>query len=412
MMAGKRVEVFVPDKDGKIPAQPTQLTKTGYEPSPLKKVTLNRWERHFAKHGFYKEKANKAAEYQRTMAARERVAEINNFALADKEDPALGTYNNSYFGENHAPLPREGAFRVPATVCIAALVGQGKLTLEEALDPTSNTRVKQAMGQEFLRRAEANDTKWLADVYMDAADKIGEQTQKLYMGLNKNDTMNDPKFATFCGAGAVFASLRDNFATVESHMHDRLSVGLDESQFTNAYQRTKHLQNIVSEPYNKYSALSEVSGALRSVMNSRIALNNPAELHCDDNRISKHLTGIIAYDHMQKDLATNPDPEAFQYYGFGSLQTMMNRLGKFEDINALSDKAAQSVDLRHKLVELSHAGTLASSLGATADKDLNYSVDRKTCEKSVDSMEKSIQKANKIATATKPKENKAPERTR
>ena len=40
---------------------------------PLKKVTLNAWERYFAKHGHYKAKAAKAAEYQRVMEGREQM---------------------------------------------------------------------------------------------------------------------------------------------------------------------------------------------------------------------------------------------------------------------------------------------------------------------------------------------------
>ena len=60
LMAGKRVEAFVPDSRGRIPKEPVQLTKTGYEPSPLKKVTLNAWQRHFAKRGFYREKVAQA----------------------------------------------------------------------------------------------------------------------------------------------------------------------------------------------------------------------------------------------------------------------------------------------------------------------------------------------------------------
>ncbi|GFI64929.1 hypothetical protein IMSAG185_00522 [Lachnospiraceae bacterium] len=58
---------------GKIPKEPVQITKTGYKPSPVKKVTLNAWERHFSKHGFYQEKAAKAVEYEKISQARERV---------------------------------------------------------------------------------------------------------------------------------------------------------------------------------------------------------------------------------------------------------------------------------------------------------------------------------------------------
>lgn len=73
LMAGKRVEAFVPDKLGQIPKEPTQITKTGYEPTPLKPEKFNAWQRHFAKRGFYKAKVARQAEYDRVMAARDRM---------------------------------------------------------------------------------------------------------------------------------------------------------------------------------------------------------------------------------------------------------------------------------------------------------------------------------------------------
>ena len=77
LMAGKRVEAFIPGKDGRVSDEPMQITKTGYEPSPVNAVTLNAWERFWSKRGFYKEKAKAAVEYQRTMEARERVKSTN-----------------------------------------------------------------------------------------------------------------------------------------------------------------------------------------------------------------------------------------------------------------------------------------------------------------------------------------------
>lgn len=73
LMAGKRVEVFVPDKRGQIPKEPTQITKEGYEPTPLKPERFNAWQRHFAKRGFYKNKVARKEQYERVMAARERM---------------------------------------------------------------------------------------------------------------------------------------------------------------------------------------------------------------------------------------------------------------------------------------------------------------------------------------------------
>ena len=77
LMAGKRVEAFVPDSQGRIPEEPTQITRAGYEPTPLHKATLNAWQRHFAKYGYCQEKAARADEYRRVTEARERVKSTN-----------------------------------------------------------------------------------------------------------------------------------------------------------------------------------------------------------------------------------------------------------------------------------------------------------------------------------------------
>lgn len=75
LLAGKRVEAFMPDEKGCLPAEPTQIVRTGYEPSALKPEKFNLWQRHFAKRGYYKEKVARQEEYERMMAARERVKE-------------------------------------------------------------------------------------------------------------------------------------------------------------------------------------------------------------------------------------------------------------------------------------------------------------------------------------------------
>ena len=67
LMAGKRVEAVVPDKDGGIPTEPVQITRKGYEPSQLGKVTLNGWERFCSKRGFFKEGMAEVAEPQHVV---------------------------------------------------------------------------------------------------------------------------------------------------------------------------------------------------------------------------------------------------------------------------------------------------------------------------------------------------------
>lgn len=73
LMAGKKVEAFIPDANGKLPNQPVSLTKSGYTPSADRPITMNLWQRFWNRLGFYKEKAAQRDEYNRMQEARTRV---------------------------------------------------------------------------------------------------------------------------------------------------------------------------------------------------------------------------------------------------------------------------------------------------------------------------------------------------
>lgn len=176
LMAGKRVEAFVPDKFGRLPKEPTQIVKNGYTPAPIQKVTLNAWERFFAKRGFYKEKAAKAAEYQQFQEARERVR-LHNFCGCVELDVGSATAREPYFGawsrENGGAVHSrynaadEGAVIAYSTsrtaefstaVCCMAAMGH---KLEDIFDNTKLLAQKEQVGREVMRRFEANDHIWL-----------------------------------------------------------------------------------------------------------------------------------------------------------------------------------------------------------------------------------------------------------
>ena len=196
LMAGKRVETFVPDAQGRLPKEPTQITKSGYEPSPLKKVTLNAWERHFAKHGFYKEKAAKAAEYQRVMEGREQVRIGYQSALVAQRSQALTRTENLFFSGYKQELgsgpedrlidvlseknihPGHGSFRLSrsahVTACVFHLASQG-YSVRDILDPNKLQAERQAAGRLYMEKAIAGDTNWLgATFYQGMKDLVGQ----------------------------------------------------------------------------------------------------------------------------------------------------------------------------------------------------------------------------------------------
>ena len=196
LMAGKRVETLVPDAQGRLPKEPTQITKSGYEPSPLKKVTLNAWERHFAKYGFYKEKAAKAAEYQRVMEGREQMRIGYQSALVAQRSQSLTRTENLFFSEYKRELgsgpedrlsdvlseknihPGHGSFRVSrsahVTACVFQLASQG-YSVRDILDPNKLQAERQAAGKLYMEKAIAGDTNWLgATFYQGMKDLVGQ----------------------------------------------------------------------------------------------------------------------------------------------------------------------------------------------------------------------------------------------
>ena len=69
LMAGKRVEAFVPDENGHIPAEPVQITKRGYEPASTRKAILNGWERFYSKRGVFKKEMTEVTQHPHIVAA-------------------------------------------------------------------------------------------------------------------------------------------------------------------------------------------------------------------------------------------------------------------------------------------------------------------------------------------------------
>lgn len=171
LMAGKRVEAFVPDARGRIPREPVQIVKEGYEPEPLKKVTLSAWERHFAKHGFYKEKAAQAVEYKRTMEARERVRTQNQKRqIRDMDSLARPNIKEQFFGEwmkENGPLPEDvpGGFHVGrstfSSMAVCAMAREG-FRVEQIMDPGWRKEEKAAICKEVIDRMAAGDKEWEA----------------------------------------------------------------------------------------------------------------------------------------------------------------------------------------------------------------------------------------------------------
>ena len=219
LMAGKRVEAFIPDKNGKIPDQPTQITKSGYEPSELRPVTLNRWQRFWGKRGFYKEKVKAAEEYKRFAEARERVKVYNTSGQLNMrglntvhtKETLLGEWRRTYpdrpMPEGNAP----GGYHINrssfVSMSIANLIRQGH-TIDEIMDPDRLREERRASAEEIYQHVIAqNDQDWIAEMFHDAAPLIQQEQNRTAarLDLTHPEALTDSEhyaaFQYICAAG-------------------------------------------------------------------------------------------------------------------------------------------------------------------------------------------------------------------
>ena len=191
LMAGKRVEAFIPDKQGRISAEPTPITKTGYEPSPLKPVKLNAWERHFAKRGYYKEKLARQQDYEQTMAARQRVK-----TASLKQEWFLGSGTHAhvkepFFGgwmrENGGDLGFSSPFSIDRSAlhsfAVSRMLMEG-YSLEDIHDPDALRTEKDAFGREVCQKLKDGDMKWAGNTLFHGMRLLREQIDQRTAGLD------------------------------------------------------------------------------------------------------------------------------------------------------------------------------------------------------------------------------------
>lgn len=239
LMAGKRVEAFVPDRCGMIPKEPIQITRTGYEPSLVEKVTLNAWERFFGKHGFYKEKVARAAEYERLEEARSRVRQRNCFKCA-QTGLKLEPLRESFFGEDVLKRP---AYRYDNTaddidytvertadlsVAICCMASEG-YTLDDIFDPTKGVDFKRRIGEETVRRFEAHDHDWITEVIYKGQKallkEIDDYVQKKPLHIEDERELFTPENRALFAAGEVLFDTVQEIKLSNVGRYRRLALG-------------------------------------------------------------------------------------------------------------------------------------------------------------------------------------------
>lgn len=234
LMAGKRVEAFVPDKYGQVPKEPTQITKSGYEPSPLKPEHFNAWQRFFSRRGFYKEKVARQAEYDKVMGARDRMrksaeqgavrarlgrlkATMDRSAQFDVRErkglffdeimaehgcaqvttDAAGNTTTTYkWGDMNKKMRDEhkgvdeaflGFGRTEAAdMCILHMLGEGH-KFQDILDPGKLQAERHAAARLYMDKLEKNDAAWLGQTCYKGYKAIIQQFEDATRGVDFNN---------------------------------------------------------------------------------------------------------------------------------------------------------------------------------------------------------------------------------
>ncbi len=239
LMAGQRVEAFVPDRYGKIPREPVGITKTGYEPSPLEKVTLNAWERHFARHGRYQTKAAKAVDYQQTMEARERVQLRNTLNKLEVDSTSEDRMKEVFFGgwmKENGPLPEKlpGGFSatrsIMTSLAICTMLDRG-YSAEDVLDPDKLVKERNEIGKEVVDKMKAGDVKWEAEAFLHGGRALVKEMERLASSIdytNEKELFSE-KGIVFMRAASTMMDIRQEYNKRHAVKEEIISIGEKES---------------------------------------------------------------------------------------------------------------------------------------------------------------------------------------
>lgn len=273
LMAGKRVEVFTPDEQGRIPAQPTQITKTGYEPSPLKPERFNPWQRYFSKHGFYKEKVARQAEYERMMAARERVQTLNNGYRWEAMNGTLphvkGPFINGWLQEHgQKELGITSQFSVTRSAIhsfsVARMLMQGH-SVEDIFDPAKLQAEKAQVGREVIEHLQApEDLEWAGQTVFHGMRLLRDEMDRRLTGVD----LSDEKQIFAQTMTAAIAKVSFDLGQERDHCKEQTMAA------AGAYLRDNHMEEDAGKYFDELHTGSNAVSALFNYA-GRVMLDRP-----------------------------------------------------------------------------------------------------------------------------------------
>lgn len=391
LVAGKQVEAFVPDANGKLPDQPVQITKTGYAPSAMRPVTLNAWERFFNRFGFFKEKAAKADEYNRMMDARERVKAQQTARENEKLMPGERRSINMFFGEYlkgqglssmaelNARQANSSGYRIgrsaAPSACICILAAQG-YSLQDILDPTKLQNERQDATRLYMEHANLNpnthapatakegrigDAQWLGSVYFHGQQAIMRQINSTMKNVDlTNAQQRSAVLPTLMAASKV---VFDGFQ--ECDKFPEVNTGYFRAAHQTALNTNSWLTGdaLASQTQAESCNLSYFCTALREADTSRAELGSPIST----NNPKFHLIRFAQEKFYLESVAQNPERPFIQRipqeYTAKSLQA---HLFSDQNFQKLGDALEETKDWQ-KLGRI--AGQITDGIEVTAETE-------------------------------------------
>ncbi len=366
LMAGKRVEAFVPDKEGRIPKEPIGITKSGYEPSPLEKVTLNAWERHFARYGHFEKKAAKAVDYQQTMEARERLELRNAQKKIEADNLAGPRMKEMFFGKwmkDNGALPDKvpGGFTASrsllTSLAICSMVSKGH-SLEDVLDPSKLVDIRNDIGKEVIEKMTAGDKEWEANMFFHGGDALAKEFDRIASSMdytNEKELFSDkgrPLFVASTAMMDVRQDMRNTF--IEEEM-------LQVAEAANPGKGKEGLERLD----NLGKGLALYVGGARDSLKSRI--------HFEKN-ISGSMSNIAAWEGMKNVMAEKrlanlgkPQMELFGIMEIGAVRALISTNTQY---NNFVNMAKQKPEYAQMLAKKAVTGELGQSMRIKTDSKL------------------------------------------
>ncbi len=206
------VAAFIPDSHGRIQSEPVPIQKTGYEPSPLKPVTMRGWHRAWNKVGLYKDRKiafdNYQAELQHRAEADQAMKDaVTRAHTVNRVGQTIDETNNVqdneiYYGGavlgDGPPIRGFRTFRQCAyTGARAIMLGQG-YSVEDVFDTSKLLEEKRAAGAEYLRRGEnitPEVTAAMGQDYAIATEKMIRYMDAVHENMDINEAVNHPDYA-------------------------------------------------------------------------------------------------------------------------------------------------------------------------------------------------------------------------